>query len=209
MKKIMVFVCLVLPSCMLDGAGEMIGGTAIDDMAHNMEGNPGSENGVHCVMEARSAPVGERASDIRTDDRAVRDPACFDTFAEAIEFATNGRVLLSPEALPMDLDEDLLQPSGIASSPYIIAVEYEDANYGGSSLTITNDNDCNDFYHYLEEMPYGWDDVVSSAKTFSGCEHSYHYEHPYRSGVDKDCGKSCSYIGDAMNDNTSSLEWRQ
>jgi hypothetical protein len=69
----------------------------------------------------------------------------------------------------------------------LIGIEYEDKNYGGSSLTVTGSVTCNGYYHYLASMPSGWDNVISSARAYSGCTNSYHYQYTNSGGSVMSC----------------------
>lgn len=56
-----------------------------------------------------------------------------------------------------------------------------------------------------DTMAAGWDNVVSSAKSFTGCSTFRHWEYTYHAGASQNCNP-CYEMG-AMNDRTSSLEW--
>jgi hypothetical protein len=135
-------------------------------------------------------------------------PTCFHEFSEAIEFATQGRVRV-PQAVTLDeLDDDLLNGPELGPlATNVIAIEYQHKGFQGASYTITNSKGCATHKHSLKSMKQGWNDIISSAKAFAGCNHSRHYEHVGYKGAVKDCKRKCSYIGDAMNDRTSSIRW--
>lgn len=156
----------------------------------------------HCVASA----VAMRAAEAQLSASATpAAPAtCFDTFAAAISFATQSTVQLSPSASVSDVTEEMLS----SSSTYVIAIEYDYDWYGGASITYTSDVKCDDGWILsVSSMPSGWNDSVSSALSFSGCNHSYHYEHSSFGGAVVDCGTSCGFIGSAMNNRTSSIRW--
>lgn len=52
----------------------------------------------------------------------------------------------------------------------------------------------------------GWDNRISSSWTFANC-HVRHFEDPFFAGARTVFQDGTSYIGDAMNDRTSSLQW--
>lgn len=162
--------------------------------------------GAHCVIEPNAVSVDDKGEQhVHLPTRATQ---CFPTFSQAIEFATDGRVRLAQGATLDDADKEL---TAIAQLPgatsYVIGVEYKDVNFGGASTTFAAPNNCTNYSFWWNTMPSGFDNVISSAKAYSYCTHSNHYENTYASGAVKDCGTGCSYIGDAMNDRTSSITW--
>ena len=159
----------------------------------------------HCV--ATIAPAGENGT--APSAASPTEPklaACFETIAEAVSFATEGRVQLPAGIRPEEITPDQLST---ASAPYVIGIEYTNRDFGGFSLTLPSDVNCTTNYFYVNILDFWWNDAISSAKAFSGCNHSYHYEHPNFGGAMVDCGSECSYIGDAMNNRTSSIRWTQ
>lgn len=175
---------------------------------------PASAQKPHCVIAATAIPKDGTGS-LAAGPAESAPAACFETFAEAAAFATQGRVSLPSDARPQDLWPELLPSAG----PYVIGIEYENKVFGGRSLTITYEFPCAVGNVYLNSMPlerqpiwpwpYDWNDKISSARAFSGCNHSYHFEHVNFGGAVADCGTGCSYIGDALNDRTSSIMWTQ
>jgi hypothetical protein len=161
----------------------------------------------HCVVET----VAYRADEAPPASAKVAAPRCFDTFASAIFAATAGRVELAPSVGPAVVDDATLNAGAIAGSiepraaTFVIGIEYAAANFGGGTFTVTNTSTCAGVNHTFI-LPASFNDVVSSARAFSGCNHSIHFENTL-SGASRDCGTSCSYIGDAMNDRTSSVRW--
>jgi hypothetical protein len=159
----------------------------------------------HCVIEATVVSGDENDFPL-----AASAPRCFQTFSDAVHFATEGRVQLPLGATPDDLDETVLRGGQVTPmATYVIGVEYKDTDGTGSSVTFTSTLPCEGGYIIGSSyMPAGWNDVISSARAFSGCNHSYHYEETFMEGAVADCGTYCSYIGHAMNDRTSSILWK-
>jgi len=149
---------------------------------------------------------------------------CHSTFTDAIADATGGRVTDAPATTELardDADLDLridqaAEPDTVtdgspfaaapARSPYVLSIEYSARDYGGDAHIFTATAGCN---------PGGWqneyvgnlaNDVISSFRTFSGCK-VRHFEHRDFEGASLDYQESQAYIGDAMNDQTSSLRW--
>jgi hypothetical protein len=164
----------------------------------------------YCVTEASAAPIGAPAPAV--DKAAV--PRCFKSFAEAVSVATAGRVQLAASDTPTTpgvLDRLDTGP-GASASPYVVAIEYVAPNWDSywGWLLVTSSVSCYGYNLSLSAMPAGWDNVVSSARSFSGCNRSYHYDGTYFTGGGVDCGsEGCYYDWQMgwMNDRTSSIYW--
>ena len=160
----------------------------------------------HCVVAASSTEEDGNGVPV---PRPTEPALCFHQFSEAIAFATGGRVQLAADATPADVDEALLRGAVQASSglaPHVIAIEYSDENFGGSSLTVQSAASCETASVTLD-LADPWRNSVSSARVFGGCNHAYHYESGGLKGARVDCGRGCSFVGEALNDRTSSLKW--
>jgi hypothetical protein len=103
--------------------------------------------------------------------------------------------------------------SSPASADTVIGIEYEHRNYGGASLNVTvapNGFTCttttSDVDASLSSMPSGWNDRVSSYRTYANCW-AKHYQHSNFGGSSVGYAGSRTYIGDALNDRTSSIRW--
>ena len=91
-----------------------------------------------------------------------------------------------------------------------ISVDYMDAGYSGASLTWFENGivSCNGFPNYqASSMPSGWNDDISSYADYANCSNNPHYENNGFRGAVVNCGPNCSYVGNAMNDRTSSEKW--
>lgn len=192
-------------------AMSIIGTMSVCVMAVEPERGADSQNAVeqekvrHCVVETIAVGEGEP----QPENVTPADPRCFQTFSEAIFAATGGAVSVSPNAKPGDLNEQAMPSDLQPAASYVIGIEYQHANYGGSSIVYRNAHTCNGYQHSVAFVGSGWNDRISSARAYSGCNHSVHYEHSNFGGALRDCGGACSYIGDAMNDKTSSIRWRR
>lgn len=139
---------------------------------------------------------------------------CFSTFAEAITAATKGRVRLEPSVQPGDLtDAMLVQNESLtgdvtAQSDAVIGIDYQDSGFRGNTYTWTGSdaNGCRNGSTYaVPSMPNNWDNKVSSARGFTGCQSFIHYQDQNYGGASINC--ACSSMG-IMNDRTSSEQWR-
>ncbi|MDO8690869.1 MAG: hypothetical protein Q7R39_12810 [Dehalococcoidia bacterium] len=152
----------------------------------------------HCVV---------RVEPVRPRQEASRMSAatCFDSFSDAVYAATGGAVRLAPTVAPAEVTEQTLNP--LSSHQTVISIHYRDSNFSGVSFMAVANNTvgCTTGISYaLPSMPSGWNDVVSSARTFAGCSFNRHYEHTNYGGAKIDC--QCATMG-TMNDKTSSLKW--
>lgn len=179
------------------------GRTALQDgRDEDLAAAPGGD---HCIVEATAVPDGVDPNTVQAADKAV---TCFPTFAEAI-FTVSG------ERIADDVTPETYEPAthiadapGTPRSKYVHGVEYQYDNWGGKSLTIYGSGTCLTASWTLNEFsdPW-WDNRVTSARAYSGCKHSYHYENKYLGGAVKDCGTSCWYVGAALQNRTSSIRW--
>lgn len=98
--------------------------------------------------------------------------------------------------------------AALPNTTYVIGIDYYDANYKGASLAWTGYSPCTaDPFYGAPSMPSGWNDVISSYKDYSNCNHNPHWENNNYAGAVVSCGPNCSYVGNAMNDRTSSEKW--
>jgi len=149
----------------------------------------------------------------------VEDFRCFRTFAEAISAATHGRVKLARSVQPKDVTQEMLDqglerarrgPTPLQGT--VIGIEYRDTRFGGNSWTVEagDARGCRDGLSYgYTSLPSNWDDVISSARVFGGCNVAIHFQNRnYNQNSDGsrvDC--TCPTMG-IMNDRTSSINWR-
>ncbi|MGI5254126.1 hypothetical protein [Actinacidiphila glaucinigra] len=85
-------------------------------------------------------------------------------------------------------------------------VFYEHRNYGGSTLTSVGDYGCDtnsDVDWQASSLSSAWNDEVSSWRGFSYCDTRI-YEYTNFGGASNGVFTSTGYVGDAMNDRTSS-----
>jgi hypothetical protein len=160
--------------------------------------------GRHCVVEATVVPDGVDPATVQAADSKM---TCFSTFANAIFSVTGER--LSADATPETYEPAAITSTATQAAKYVSGVEYQLSSWGGASLTIYGSATCltaNSLVLNKFSDPW-WDNRVSSAKAYSGCQHSYHYENMYLGGAVKDCGASCWYIGDPLQNRTSSIRW--
>ncbi len=157
----------------------------------------------HCVTRITPSHPGQR-------DSVALYTHCFATFAEAIADATEGRTHLPSTMKPQDLTQTVLNTYSGAVRPnttYVLSIEYDLNNFGGSSVTLTGTATCSNASYWISNVGTwwpGWNDRIRSAKGFSDCNNIAHYENVGWTGASLVCTPNCSSMG-VMSAQTSSL----
>lgn len=114
-------------------------------------------------------------------------------------------------ACTLDLDTGSLT-CGSAPAPrastYLLATLYTAANYGGSSLALKASTPCDtnaDVDHQWGSLPAGFADEVSSFTGANNCQVKLFKDINY-GGISVGPSSSSGYVGDAMNDEASSVQ---
>jgi len=166
----------------------------------------------HCVMKLAPLRPGQHTSDILGS-------SCYQTFAEAIAAATGGRVHLASTIRPQDLTQAMLNTglnatsqsaSNVTNTQYVLSVEYWDWHDSGATWTPTGSAPCSSSIGYnVSYVGNTWNDQISSATGYSGCNHVKHWDNSGFKGSNIMCTNSSStcWTMGAMNDHTSSIEW--
>lgn len=159
---------------------------------------PAGANG-NCVVQIAPVQPGQQSSQIS-------QPQCFATFAQAIAAATGGTVHLSSTTQPDQLTQAML--AAAPATETVIGIDYVNSGFTGQDLVWqVTDGGCKVGQNFsASSMPSGWNDVVSSARSFGGCNTYTHFENSGFTGSELNCGGGCSTMG-AMNDKTSSEKW--
>lgn len=165
--------------------------------------------GKHCV--AHLDPVSPQSDEISK----VTPLGCYDTFEEAIFVATDGTVKLPAGISPYAVTEDLLKAYGMGSvSPasVVIGTDYDDVGFSTllGTFTWTGSQACSPSMSFtVPSMPQGWNDRVSSARSYSDCNRYYHYENTNYGGTSITCdmGNTCQSMG-TMTNKTSSEKFQ-
>jgi hypothetical protein len=153
-----------------------------------------------------------------------RPPAliCFGTFAEALENASGGRLTDGPKnaaaavqdpnfVARVNASNGELDQVNAAATSIVISIEYTPSGWTTpSDLIWTGTKSCttstNNTDYEVSSMPGGWDNVISSYRTFANCWVK-HYENTGFGGASVGYHGSRSYIGAAMDNRTSSQRW--
>ncbi len=163
----------------------------------------------HCTARLESPEEPGKASEILQFE-------CFDTFQEAVLSATDGRVFLPSDVEPATLtDEDLNGGAAKAGGPYVIAIEYNWKYYrsGGGTFTWSADKTCLSTSYHAPWMPPGWNNKISSTKSYSYCTKNALYDYTNQGGDRYLCwepfatgGAACKTVG-SLNNDASSRRW--
>lgn len=100
--------------------------------------------------------------------------------------------------------------SGAGIQSILIGTDYTDPNYGGSSLNWTAPGAC--YYNggrtswSAPSMPAGWDNVVSSTRTYSNCKATLLYDATNYGGLSMVTGCNSPTLS-FMDNRASSREW--
>ncbi len=152
----------------------------------------------HCVIQLNPIRAGQTSS-------SIVSYTCYATFSASIAAATGGRVHLATNTSPQALSQAIraLSPSSIN----VIVIFFVDGNYGGNTYTATTSgSSCSTGATYGDtSMPSGWNDVVSSLEGgFYGCTWDRLWANINYGGASQCFTGNVSYVGNVMNDQTSS-----
>jgi hypothetical protein len=181
--------------------------------------------GVAAPAPASAAPAAEGPGCVVTVDGS-RPKACFPTFAEALDFASGGRLVAGPKNASDALQDPAWQARIDASNAEsdrrvragakaavvwtVISIEYEDTGYtgaytiysgsNGNCTTRTTDRDYSD-----SSVSAGWDNEISSFRSYANCWVK-HWENTSFGGASVGPTGSRASLG-LLDDETSSIEW--
>jgi hypothetical protein len=131
--------------------------------------------------------------------------ACYNTYAEVLTDIARHAALPRAGSVDADVSSEGITPL----STVIIGQVFEDLNYGGSSFTFTASSDCDtnaDVDWELSAMPSGWNDRVSSFKSFGQCATRIWQDVGF-GGSYYGFVVNSTYVGSTLNDQGSSIQW--
>ena len=175
-----------------------LGSTAI-----TLAGDSSASADQHCVVILEEVSPGSA-------ETRVAEKKCFDTTAEAIRYGS-GRDDIPDGITPSELTDEMVAPGAgrSAQSSYLLSIEYEHKGFNGDTHYFYASASCvGHNWQNPNLATIGWAEKISASEGYSDCNKVKHWENTYYDGAVKTCYGSCSYIGDAMNDRTSSLQWR-
>ncbi len=177
-----------------------------------MAAAPTPASGPHCAVELTQPAGGGPAT--------IASETCFSTFAEALSFATGGRVKVGPDVDPAELTPEIIGTPQAASAGeaavlarWTLGWDWKGLNYTGESRNYyvdgANPPCANGVVWTLGGiLDAGWNNVIRSAQGWSGCNHFMHYDLANQQGAVWPCVPNCPTMG-AMDKRTTSLKWFQ
>jgi hypothetical protein len=163
----------------------------------------------HCVLR----PTPEGAAPVGV--------VCLATFRAAISVATGGRVADAP----LDARAALADPGftarltaraaggvapdggSVTDSSLVLAIDYSDASFSGSTLTLTGATACDnssDVDVQYGSLPGGWNDQISSFRGFNLCEQVLYRDVNFVGVLTGTIGTT-GWVGSGANDLASSI----
>ncbi len=166
----------------------------------------------YCVAKAPAATRAPAAASAAGAASARRPPAtCYATFAASIMAATHGLVRLPASTTPRSITAGQINADAAAASgatpdtTYVLSIDYQNANFGGNTLTWTQSSKCGSFQ--ASSMPSGWNDTVSSVSASSGCATTLFWNVNFESPTYPIAKNGSKASLGVFNDETSSQTW--
>jgi hypothetical protein len=171
------------------------------------------------ALPAQASPPPREHCVMNVDNNSAKE--CFESFRQAISLATNGRVTDAPESLSRTLADHqftermaaeaargpLIPNSGApAASGIVVMIGYDQTFFGGSSYIFTINSTCaGGLAHGTPNIGPDANDRITSVRSFANCS-SILYEDDQFRGAHDSFGIA-TYVGDAMNNRTTSIQW--
>jgi hypothetical protein len=174
---------------------------------------------------AQAAPTTQANGKHCVADLTGRAPLrCFATFTAATAAATGGRLTdapisaakaMSDPAFSAKVDAANRAVRIFAASDIVISVEYDarDWDETAGTLTWTGDKECStrttDVDYVIDDYNVSapaWVNRITSFKVYGNCW-AKHFENPHLKGASVGFESGRMYIGDAMDNRTSSEQW--
>ena len=181
------------------------------------------------VLMLTQSNVGKHCILVADEHNNLRQGQCFDTFAGAAHYATDGQIdsRLSDEAALASLrqidktaGQTHLVGGNVGSGSSVLAVLYDDMNKGGDSGLILASSGCDaggknyDFYPSWQFWNNDWENKAESIEFFSYCTNATLYSRRGQSGSIFYCDSGtqaspyyCATLG-ILNNQSSSISIR-
>ncbi|MFF4225132.1 hypothetical protein ACX9I7_13085 [Streptomyces sp. L500] len=155
-------------------------------------------------------------------DTDTNSKSCFSSYRAAISAATKGRVTDAPDdsraaAHDKKLQERLSGPRGehgakfaqnarsaAAAETRVLGTIYSDKDFGGNSLNLVGSLGCRRYPEFAN-LYDGWNDSISSVSS-GQCDITL-FQHANFLGFSQTYRGAVPYVGDAMNDQASSISF--
>ncbi|HYO51238.1 hypothetical protein [Archangium sp.] len=186
-------------------------GAAPGDEAHVDSTSTGLQTERHCLV--RMEP-----GDTAGAPAKLSPMTCYRSISEVISAATHGRVVLPATTKASELNEMMLRAAGYdddtaaVTASYLVGTDYADSNFGGESYTWTASVPCYDRFTgasytlYAPSMPDGWDNRISSVKTYQYCRSTTVYDYTNQGGISMVTGCESPSLS-WMDNRASSRSW--
>lgn len=168
---------------------------AVDDQALASSTEQATADTPHCAVQL--APEGSA-------DAAEVEQRCFERFADAVAYGTDGEVRLPPDAGPRALDLD----SEVVTASALLGVLYGGTGYDGASKVLNGTGDgcyAGRTYKVKNLASVNFDNRASSFKVRSNCLGRV-YAGKNLSGAKFLCENNCSSLGN-LNNRGSSIKF--
>lgn len=190
--------------------------------AQGIESTGSTTEALHCVISATdksskcyssftdaiAAATGGQILDAPADARlAIRDEAFVARINEVA--AAHGPKEAASVVVHAGASNDTAGPEAVhPDTTVVLAINYLDLNFSGSTLTFTAPTGCawNHSYSW-SNLGSAWNDQISSFRAFSNCNERLWVDANF--GGNFEDGTSVSYVGDWMNDRGSSVQFFQ
>jgi hypothetical protein len=166
-----------------------------------------------------AAPAGPHCTLAAGANQPLR---CFATFREAISVATRGRVTDAPASAAAAATDPAFaarversnatataRTSAVTPAASVLAgIEYANVNFGGSTLSLSTGGSCDnssDVDFRVPSLPAGWNDRISSFRSFSNCAQQLFRSVNFTGGALTGIVGSLANVGAAANDQASSV----
>ncbi len=184
------------------------------------------------TVQAQPVPPDKPHCAVRVYDAALQRDGelqqCFDTAAAAVEFATDGRVVVPENASRSEVSQTIRQSQQNSSfgnsqtnqiSPqwtdHITSIQWSVQNKSGYTLYFYSSSTCAQTYDgHILSGDYGsafgsyWNNQIDSAEAFAGCTGVELWDLKNLGGASIKCSTYCSNLG-VMNDATTSARtWK-
>jgi hypothetical protein len=139
---------------------------------------------------------------------------CFATFRSAVAYGTGGRVTDAPDSASAAATDGAFAAEVSAAgqvtplASVLLGTEFADINFRGATLSLFGGGSCDnssDVDFRFASLPAGWNDRISSFKSFSNCAQQLFRSTSFTGGALTLIISSLANVGAAANDQASSI----
>jgi hypothetical protein len=173
--------------------------TAAEPTVMQPEAAEGGDPGQHCAAVVEPVRKGQEAS-------KVTEIGCFASFPQAIAAATGGEVQLPGSATPESVDGTNVNTEAVR----LIGIDYDSRSYRGRSFSwfASNAFGClGGRFYRATYLGKSFDNKLTSTRGFGFCSRNDSFTGYFQNGFFGRCFPNCTYIGNFLNNTTSSKRW--